>query len=272
MIDEPTSAGARPRVPSTRIRRRRTICPGQKLTVSAARRASSDRAEPVARHVQRHRSADAEMRPQERARQPRRGLIVDPQRQFGVVRDAAEDRDGWLCRSSVSRSGTSPGVVGTIVWPSRHAIAKPEPSLPLFGSERPPMASTTRDASMSPRVVAIRYPSLGWRDVDDPMIGGEGDADAAGFVHERVENVARPVAVGKQLAVCLFVQRHAESRERTRRCRRTGQPRSTRRTIVRRPPQKSASVTFALVTLQRAPPLTRILAPRPLRAVDEDDG
>ena len=31
--------------------------------------------------------------------------------------------------------------------------------------------------------------------------------------------------------------------------------------IVRRPPQKSASVTTALVTLQREPPLTRIFAP-----------
>jgi hypothetical protein len=33
---------------------------------------------------------------------------------------------------------------------------------------------------------------------------------------------------------------------------------------VRRPPQKSASVTIVLVTLQRAPPLTRIFAPRRL--------
>ena len=31
--------------------------------------------------------------------------------------------------------------------------------------------------------------------------------------------------------------------------------------IVRRPPQKSASVTIALVTLHREPPLTRIFAP-----------
>ena len=34
-----------------------------------------------------------------------------------------------------------------------------------------------------------------------------------------------------------------------------------RRTIVERPPQKSRSVTIVLVTLQRDPPLTRILAP-----------
>jgi hypothetical protein len=33
---------------------------------------------------------------------------------------------------------------------------------------------------------------------------------------------------------------------------------------VRLPPQKSASVTIVLVTLQRAPPLTRIFAPRRL--------
>src|SRR4029077_14828327 len=35
----------------------------------------------------------------------------------------------------------------------------------------------------------------------------------------------------------------------------------TRRTIGRGPPQKSRSVTTAFVTLQRAPPLTRIFAP-----------
>jgi hypothetical protein len=34
-----------------------------------------------------------------------------------------------------------------------------------------------------------------------------------------------------------------------------------RRTIDERPPQKSASVTWAFVTLQRDPPLTRIFAP-----------
>ena len=37
--------------------------------------------------------------------------------------------------------------------------------------------------------------------------------------------------------------------------------RRMRRTVVERPPQKSASVTRALVTLQRDPPLTSIFAP-----------
>ena len=40
-----------------------------------------------------------------------------------------------------------------------------------------------------------------------------------------------------------------------------GNARSTRRTIVARPPQKSRSVTATFVTLQRDPPLTRIFAP-----------
>ena len=41
----------------------------------------------------------------------------------------------------------------------------------------------------------------------------------------------------------------------------TGNARRTRRMMAGRPPQKSRSVTTALVTLQRDPPLTRILAP-----------
>src|SRR5262245_63101684 len=47
------------------------------------------------------------------------------------------------------------------------------------------------------------------------------------------------------------------------------------RTIVDRPPQKSRSVTIALVTLQRPPPLTRILAPSffaPSRTATERTG
>jgi hypothetical protein len=43
--------------------------------------------------------------------------------------------------------------------------------------------------------------------------------------------------------------------------RRTGYARSTSRMTRRSPPQKSRSVTTRLVTLQREPPLTRILAP-----------
>src|SRR5438874_684504 len=42
---------------------------------------------------------------------------------------------------------------------------------------------------------------------------------------------------------------------------RTENPRRTRRTTDRGPPQKSVSSTVTLVTLQREPPLTRIFAP-----------
>ena len=44
------------------------------------------------------------------------------------------------------------------------------------------------------------------------------------------------------------------------------------RTIAARPPQKSRSVTTVLVTLQREPPLTRILAPGFLAPSSSDDG
>jgi len=55
--------------------------------------------------------------------------------------------------------------------------------------------------------------AVGWRDVRDTMIGGQHHAGPIGFVQECVEDVACPVAVGKELSVCLFVQRHAEVAE-----------------------------------------------------------
>ena len=45
-----------------------------------------------------------------------------------------------------STNGVSAGVVGTMVCPSRFTISSPPPSLPLFGSDRPPVAITTRRA------------------------------------------------------------------------------------------------------------------------------
>ena len=87
------------------------------------------------------------------------------------------------------------------------------------------------------------------------------DAPARRFGEQRIEHRSRSVRVGKQLAVVLLVQRHAELCEERRGALGAGNARSTRRTTRGGPPQKSRSVTTRFVTLQRDPPLTRILAP-----------
>ena len=104
---------------------------------------------------------------------------------------------------------------------------------------------TRRRSRSTPRT---RWPASSWR------------RTALASREQRVEDVARSVRVGEQLAVRLLVQRDADlAEERDRSLDRKA--RSTRRTIARRPPQKSRSVTTVLVTLHREPPLTRIFAP-----------
>ena len=90
---------------------------------SAARRSSADRA------------ADAEVRPQQRAGDAaatarRRSRRRARRRATTPDRSAMHGR-----RRPRAAAASSAGVVGTIVWPRRRAIAKPAPSLPLFGSD-----------------------------------------------------------------------------------------------------------------------------------------
>src|SRR5438034_5408450 len=46
--------------------------------------------------------------------------------------------------------------------------------------------------------------------VEHTLTAHKRDAQAIGFTKQRVEHVARSIAVGKQLAAGLFVKRHAE--------------------------------------------------------------
>ena len=92
------------------------------------------------------------------------------------------------------------------------------------------------------------------------MIGEQRGAGVADAAQQRVEHVARAVAVGKQLAVGFFVQRNVQLSKETDGV--VGRERAQHSLDQRaRPPQKSASDTTRLVTLQRVPPLTRIFAP-----------
>ncbi len=100
----------------------------------------------------------------------------------------------------------------------------------------------------------------------------EEDLDAATlrFTDERVENAPRPVRVGEELSMLLFVEGHSQLVEELDRLlhskgsqhpsHEAGAPAAPARCPLC-PLWKSASVTTRLVTLQRPPPLTRIFAP-----------
>ena len=104
-------------------------------------------------------------------------------------------------------------------------MPKPAPSLPVFGSDWPPVARTTAVADRSPvAVVTIEIAVRGCcaRDVEHATAGLERRADAAGFPQQRVEHVARSIGVGKQLAAGLLVEADADLAEERRRRRSTG--------------------------------------------------
>ena len=164
-------SGSRSRqLPPLGVDARRSVRPGRKLTRDRASPPLELRAQPVARRVQRHRSADAEMRPEQRAAAAGRATAPSTQTASSTSCDDAGELAVQRHRLAPSTSGASAGVVGTIVWPSRRAISSPAPSLPLFGSDWPPVASTTAPRAASPPIVTTRNPSP--RSVDVERRGG----------------------------------------------------------------------------------------------------
>ena len=53
------------------------------------------------------------------------------------------DPDSDACAAGSAMSGVNAGYVACSAWPSRAATLMPAPSLPVFGSERPPVARMT---------------------------------------------------------------------------------------------------------------------------------
>ena len=136
----------------------------------------------------------------------------------------------------------------------------PKPSLPLFGSEQPPVAST--DATRGQRALRRRHLESGVGSLDsrDPMPSQQAHACVRRRTQQGVQHIARASAVGKQFAVGFFVQVDAEifeKRDGVRDVECAQDPADDRRTAA----PKSRSDTSRLVTLQRVPPLTRIFAP-----------
>ena len=126
-------------------------------------------------------------------------------------------------------------------------MSKPAPSLPVFGSDWPPVARTTAVRSTGRRceVVTMKSPcAIRAGDVEHATAGlAKRRAGQPRFPQQRVEHVARAIGVGKQLAAGLLVQADADlAEERDGGTRRNA--RRMRRTMRRASAQKSASVTM----------------------------
>ena len=166
------------------------------------------------------------------------------------------------------------------LWPRRLAISKPAPSLPLFGSDSPPVARTTVAAVSSPRWSVV---NRGTPVAPCSAIRRQLDTRVTRWRARRRASVAAFAEQGRRARrardwcrerACRPLLRAGRRRSpgRTRRCRATGkaaQHPADRSSGV--PPQKSRSVTTALVTLQRDAAADQNLRAGLARAVEQHD-
>ena len=178
-----------------------------------------------------------------------------------VERDAGQRR----LRMRIGGERRERGIGGCTVWPTARARSKPKPVLPVAGTDRPPVATTTRSASRSPSSPSVRRqrPSARTHAVDgraEPAL----DAERHGPRHQRVAHVARAVR-GREVLAALGLerQRHAEHLVEVAPllAQRPGaeQPRARAPRGASLTKRSGAAVTGS--TLQRPPPLMRILRP-----------
>ena len=92
-------------------------------------------------------------------------------------------------------------------------MRRPWPSLPDFGSESPPVASTTRAAVSSSRAVRTTKPPPAALDPLHTLPRPHRYAARGGFVQQRLQHDAGPVRVREELAVLFLVQRDADLAE-----------------------------------------------------------
>ena len=191
-----------------------------------------------------------------------------PIRRGGTPGDRTVSSTGWLTPDRAwwkvpSRSsGASAGVVATIECPSARAMAYPAPSLPVFGTDMPPLASTTRPPSQDAGLRADGEPLRRRLDAAGRAAdGGSSTPSRAASATSASTTVAARCESGNSLpwaSSCSVTPSSAKNRIVGS----TGQARSTRAIARGAPPLKSRGVTRRLVMLQRPPPLMRILAPR----------
>ena len=129
------------------------------------------------------------------------------------ARPRARRRTAACGTSRREPAARAPGVVGTTEWPKARAISRPAPSLPVLGSDSPPVARTTRATSCSPRDVRTRYPAPLRSDLEHTLAGQQPDPAPLDLVEQRLQHDLGPVRVREQLAVLFLVKRHADLAE-----------------------------------------------------------
>ena len=130
-----------------------------------------------------------------------------------VISTSWDTPDNSACESGDAESstrGTSAGTGGTTVCPSR---GREIPSRAVAAAFRERLSARGKHEPRGAHRSSIRLerepcvrPGHGMHAVVvEPL-----DSEPFGFPQERVQDVARPVGVGKQLAVLFFVERNAE--------------------------------------------------------------
>ena len=142
-------------------------------------------------------------------------------------------------------------------------MSKPAPSLPVFGSDWPPVARTTALADRSPvEVVTMKSPFADVaRATSSTRRPDSSVAPTRSVSRSSASSTSRDRLVSGNSLPPASSWRLTPISRKNATAALDGNARRMRRTIDERPPQKSASVTCAFVTLQRDPPLTRIFAP-----------
>ena len=228
----------------------------------------------MTRGVQRDRTADAEVGPQQRLAQSHRRPAVDPYRERGIDRHTRQ-------RRMHGRSGLSPPVCRQQQWGQRRrgrddgVTQRPgdlEAGAIASGLRQRLSAGCDDDASRGDDSVIRRRGQVlaAADDRGDTPWPLPLDAADAGLPEQRVEHVSSAVGIGKQLAVVLLVERH------------TGGCEEPHRVVDRQRPQhasndrgRSAPIVAlghdSIGDVAASAPADQDLRAGHLRAVDEQD-
>ncbi len=167
-------------------------------------------ARPVPRCVERYRAADAEMRPQQRARQARRHRPVDPDRDLAGDGDAGQGGVDAVRRTAVENERGKRGRRRQegVAERARDLVAA---AVTAGLGQRSP-ASSENDPSRDQRTARSveRESLIHPRDGMDASPGSQNRAGVCEPRQQRVQHLPRPVGIWEQFTQGLLVQRHAE--------------------------------------------------------------
>ena len=170
------------------------------------------------------------------------------------------DTGSWNVPSRIERCQRGRRGHDSVAERARHGVARAVAACLRHGHS----AAGQHHASGSQRPVVRgdHKPSISRRDMGCTLGMPEPHAGPCGLVEQRIEHRGGAVRIGEQLPVRLFVERDAELVEEPHACRPPAGLAAPAQSPRGAPPLKSRAVTTRFETLQRPPPLMRILAPR----------